>query len=87
VLVIRLYFVGLEQSADPVSGFRRLLLACISQVWSNYSTLSLQFSDCYSLVCCRSGAIIRNCRWGPVFAISLYFAGLEQCVEPVSGVQ
>ncbi len=86
MLVIRLYFVGLEQSADPVSGFQRLLLACISQVWSNPSTLPVESSDCYSFVFCRSGAIVRPCQRGLVLAICLYFRGLEELFDPVSVV-
>ena len=57
VLVICLYFAGLEQSFNPVGGVRRLVLACILQLWSNYSTLSVESGDCYSLVFCTSGAI------------------------------
>ena len=83
VLVICLYFAGLEQSPDPVSGVLRLLLACISQVWSNLSSLP---SDCYSFVFCRSGAIVRHCQRGLVLAICLYFRGLEELFDPVSGV-
>ena len=86
VLVICLYFAGLEQSPDPVSGVLRLLLACISQVWSNLSTLPVESSDCYSFVFCRSGAIVRPCQRGLVLAICLYFRGLEELFDPVSGV-
>jgi hypothetical protein len=86
VLVICLYFAGLEQSPDPVSGVLRRLLACISQVWNNPSTLPVESSDCYSFVFCRSGAIVRPCRRGLVLAICLYFRGLEELFDPVSGV-
>jgi hypothetical protein len=57
-LLFSLYVAGLEQSHVPVSGVPRLLFACISQVWSKHSFLSVEFGDCYSLVCCRSGATI-----------------------------
>jgi hypothetical protein len=71
---------------DLVSGVRGLLFACILQVWSNCSTLSVESGDCFSCVCCMSGAILWPCQWSPVLVICLYFAGLEQSPDPVSGV-
>ena len=50
-------------------------------------TMSVESDDCYLLVFCRSGPIMRPCQWSPVIVICLYVAGLEQIFDLVSGVR
>jgi len=86
-IAISLYFAGLEQLFNPVTAVQWLLFACMLQVWSYYSKLSVGSGVCYFLVFCRSRAMCWTCQWSPVTVISLYFEGLEQLFDPVCGVR
>jgi len=85
VIATCLYFAGLELLFDLVSGARCLLFACIWQVWSNDSSLSVEPSDCYLLVFCSAAP--RPWQWSPMTVLCLCFPGLEQQFDLVSGVR
>ena len=85
VIVMCLYFADSEQLFDLVSGVRWLSFVCILEVWSNYLILSVESGDCYFLVYCSSGAIVRPSQWSLVIALCLYVASVEQLLDHVRG--